>query len=123
MRNFLIGVIAIVLLGYFGGFTAWWGVALVALIVGFALPMHGGLSFSAGALGGSLFFGIYAMVLDSANASILSSKINQVFPFDTFVATVAIGALLGALGMISGKYLRDVVLGEPQKGKHRNRYR
>jgi hypothetical protein len=123
MRNFLIGVGAIIIFGYLGGFIAWWGIALVALIVGFALQMNGGLSFLSGLIGGSIFTAIHAIVINNANEGILVEKMNSLLGFDALIVTVLIGGLLSAMGCITGKYLRDSVLGEVKKSRYRTRYR
>lgn len=123
MIKFLGGTVAIFLFGYLGTFFGWWGIVLVAAIVGFALQIHGGLSFLSGLLGGALFFGVYAYLLDSANQSQLSDMMGQILPFNVFWLTVAIGGLLAGLGMLTGKYTRDAFLGEQSKPKYRGRYR
>lgn len=123
IRNFFIGLAAILLFGYLGGFIAWWGIALVAMIVGFALQMKGGWSFLCGLLGGGGFYAIYCGIINSANNNILSDKMNIIMKFDTFWVTILIGALLGAMGMLTGKYMRDVATGEVQQGRSRSRYR
>lgn len=123
MIKFLGGTIAIFLLGYLGTFFGWWGIVIIATIVGFAIQIHGGLSFLSGLLGGALFFGVYAYVLDSANGSQLSSMMAEVLKFNPFWPSVAIGGLLAGLGMLIGKYARDVLLGEQSKPKYRGRYR
>jgi len=126
MAKFIVGIAAIVALGYLGGFIAWWGIALVAGIVGFVLQMHGALSFFSGLLGGGTFFGIYAYFLNTANDSILYNKMLLLFdslPLEPFKLTILIGALLGALGMLTGKFLRDMLFGESKANKYRGRYR
>ena len=122
MKKFLSGVVALIVFGYLGTFFGWWGLVLVAAIVGFVLQINGGLSFASGFIGGALFFGIYTYLLDSANESRLSSLMTEVLTFDPFWPTVLIGAVLGALGMLSGKYLRDVLLGEEKVPKYRGKY-
>jgi len=123
MIKFLGGIIAIFLFGYLGTFLGWWGIVLVAMIVGFVAQIHGGLSFLSGLLGGALFFGVYAYFLDSANGSQLSSMMTEVLKFNPFWPTVAIGGVLAGLGMLTGKYARDAFLGEQSEPKYRGRYR
>ncbi|BDS10211.1 NfeD family protein [Aureispira anguillae] len=114
---------AIFLMGYLGTFIGWWGIALVAGIVGFVLQIQSGLSFFSGFLGGALFFGFYAYLLDSANESQLSTMMAEVLTFHPFWPTVAIGAILGGLGMLTGKYARDAFGGEQRAPKYRGKYR
>ncbi len=128
MGRFFIGLIAVATLGWLGSFILpWWGIALVATIVGFALQMHGGLSFLCGFLSlGGLYF-IYANMINNANAGLLISKLAVIFgssPRALFWATVLIGALLGGLGMLSGKFGRDAILGpKEQMNRYRGKYR
>ena len=123
MIKFLGGTVAIFLFGYLGTFFGWWGIVLVATIVGFAVRIHGGLSFLSGLLGGALFFAAYTYLLDSANGSQLSGMMTEVLKFDPFLPTVAISGLLAGLGMITGKYARDTFFGVEAKPKYRRRYR
>lgn len=123
IKKFLAGTFAIFLFGYFGTFFGWWGIVLVAGIVGFMIQIHVGLTFLSGLLGGALFFGCYAYLLDSANESQLSTMMVEVLKFHPFWPTVLIGALLGGLGMITGKYARDAFLGEQRVPKYRGKYR
>lgn len=123
MTKFLIAVVSIVVLGYLGTFLGWWGIVLVAAMVGFAVQIHGGLSFLGGLLGGGLFFGIYINIIDQANEGQLSAIMSEMLPFNPFLVTVAIGGLLAAMGMLVGKYARDAFLGEQRNVRYRGRYR
>jgi hypothetical protein len=42
--------------------------------------------------------------------------------FDAFLPTLLIGALLGGLGMLCGKYCRDLFFGEQKKNRYRGKY-
>lgn len=121
--KFFGSTLAVFVLGYLGAFIGWWGIALVAGIVGFAVQSHGSLSFLSGLLGGGLFFGLYAYLLDSANEGQLSTMMEEVLSFHPFWPTVLVGALLGGLGMLTGKYARDAFLGEQKVPKYRGKYR
>lgn len=123
MKNILVGILAIFFLGYLGTFIGWWGIVIIAAIVGFVLQMHGGVSFLTGLLGGALFFGVYTYYLDTANEQILSSMLDGLIPVQPFWTTVLIGALLAAMGMLTGKYGRDAFMGERRVAKYRGKYR
>lgn len=116
-------IVAIVILGYLGTFIGWWGIALIAGIVGFIAQIHGSLSFLGGFVGGALFFFIYTYSIDSANEGMLSSMMTEALKFNPFWPTVLIGALLGAMGMLTGKYARDVIFGEQRMAKYRGKYK
>ncbi|MCH2023145.1 MAG: hypothetical protein MK207_11770 [Saprospiraceae bacterium] len=122
MVKFCGSATSIFVFGYLGTFIGWWGLAIIATIVGFVFQMNGFKSFLSGFIGGGLFFGTYAFVLDAANESRLSSMMTELLQFDPFWATVLIGAFLGGLGMLCGKYLRDVISGEQKNVRYRGKY-
>lgn len=122
MKKNIIGIVLILMLGYWGSFIGWWGLLVVAAVVGYGLQLHGFQSFISGLLAGGLFFGLYAYFLDYANQSQLSTKMTELLKFDPLIPTIIIGALLGGLGMLTGKYIRDLTLGEQKKDRYRGKY-
>ncbi len=122
MKKYIYAIGLLVLLGYAGTFIGWWGLLIVAAVVGFVFQMHGLQSFLIGMIGGALFFGIYAYWLDLYNESQLSTKMAALLKFDAFLPTLLIGALLGGLGMLCGKYCRDLFFGEQKKNRYRGKY-
>lgn len=99
----------------------WWGVVTVVALVGFALQMGAWASFFAGLLSLGGFWAVHAYWLDSANEGALSAMVASIFglsdPMYLLVASVVIAALLGAFGMLSGKFFRDLLFGPPPKKK------
>lgn len=97
----------------------WWGVVAVVALVGFALQMGAWASFFAGLLSLGGFWTLHAYWLDSANEGALSAKIAEVLslpdPSYLLIATGILGALLGAFGMLSGKFFRDLLFGPPPR--------
>lgn len=122
MMKFFAAASAIVTFGYFGTFIGWWGLLVIAAIVGFIVQIHGFQSFFSGFLGGAVFFSIYVLLLDSANEGRLSGMMTELLQFDPFFPSVFIGAVLGGLGMLSGKYLRDMISGENKTARYRGKY-
>ena len=122
MVNFWASAAAIFVFGYLGTIIGWWGLVVIAAIIGFIFQMHGFKSFLSGFIGGAVFFGAYTLILDAANESKLSAMMTELLEFDPFWPTVLIGALLGGLGMLCGKYLRDVFGGEQKKIRYRGKY-
>ena len=122
MMKFFAAASAIVVFGYSGTFLGWWGLVVVAAIVGFFVQINGLQSFVSGFLGGAVFFTIYVLLIDSANEARLSGMMTELLQFDPFFPTVLIGAVLGGLGMLSGKYLRDIISGENKKVRYRGKY-
>jgi hypothetical protein len=113
---------AIFVFGYLGTFVGWWGLVVIAAIIGFIFQMHGFKSFLSGFIGGAVFFGTYAFILDAANESRLSAMMTELLKFDPFWPTVLIGAFLGGLGMLCGKYMRDVFSSDQKYIKYRGKY-
>lgn len=127
--SFFVGLLAIGGLGWLGSFILpWWGIALIAACIGFVLQMHGALSFLCGFLAtGTLYF-IHINMINNANEGLLSGKIATIFgissPSLLFWVSILIGSLLGALGMLTGKYSRDAILGPKEaNNRYRGRYR
>lgn len=93
----------------------WWGFVLIAMGIGAALNLHGGLSFLCGFLTMALVWGIHTWLIDSANGGQLSAKMASLLQFGSATTlwwiTLLIGGLLGGLGMLTGKFGRDMVLG------------
>ena len=122
MIKFFTAASAIVVFGYFGTFLGWWGLVVVAAIIVFVFQLHGLQSFCSGFIGGTLFFLIYVLLLDSANEGRLSGMMTELLQFNPFIPTLFIGAFLGGLGMLSGKYLRDLITGENKQVRYRGKY-
>lgn len=124
MKEFFGGIVLTVLLGYLGSFIAWWGIVLVGVVVGFALHRHGGIALISGFLGGGLFYWGYAFGLDYQNNGQLSAMMAELFGgIDLMAPTVVLGALLCAMGTLTGKYAHDVVFGERKVSRYRGKYR
>lgn len=123
MKEFLGGIALTILLGYPSTWIAWWGIVLVGVLVGFAIHQYPSIAFGSGFIGGGLFFGIYAYWLDRQNGSQLSAMMTDVLQFDPFLATILLGALLAAMGTLTGKYARDLLLGERKVARYRGKYR
>ena len=122
-RKFLMAFLALSALGFLGGFIAWWGIALIALILSafFRLPFLGTVVF--GFMGGAISYWIQLFYINSLNEDILVQKMNVLFPFNPTLVSILIGALLASLGAVCGKYTSDVLFGEVKKVKYRGKYK
>ena len=130
--RFIVGLLLTALIGFALHYFMpwwWWSGVLVAAILGFALQIHGLLSFLCGFLALGLLWGGMAYWSDTLNESMLSTKIAPLFKMATstqlLIVTIVLGALLGGLSMLSGKSLRDIVSGPIKKPtkKYRGKYR
>jgi len=89
-------------------FLPWWTLAIGTFVVAFLFDQKGFTSFAAGFLAvGILWLGLatyFSMVTDS----ILTIKLNQLLPINSFVATVLVGGLIGGFGALTGSLLRKL---------------
>lgn len=128
MKNFFISTLLIFILGnlcHFG--LPWWGIVPIAFVVAFIFPQPGFAAFSAGLLAGILLWGVHAILLNTANGSVFSSKIGQVFQglssAQLLYYTSFMGGLLAAFGAITGQWAKDLTVKQLEKDYYQRRRR
>lgn len=94
-----------------GLFLPWWGIAIIALLVGLLVKQVAGLSFLSGFLGVFLLWAALAWWIDIKNNSVLSERIANVLPlggnsFLLIIVTGIVGGLVAGFAAMSGAYLR-----------------
>ena len=87
-------------------FLPWWTMALIALIVGYIFHNSGFTSFVAGFLGVGLLWLVMAYYVDSTTQSILTEKVNKLFPLNVFIMMTVIGGLVGGFAALTGTLMR-----------------
>ncbi len=87
-------------------FLPWWTMALIALIAGYAFHNRGALSFVSGFLGAGLLWLGMAYYMDATTQSILTDKVNKLFPLNVFIMMTAIGGLVGGFSALTGTLMR-----------------
>ncbi|MEM6965825.1 MAG: hypothetical protein AAF573_13745 [Bacteroidota bacterium] len=107
MKNTLLGIIAIIILGGIAHqFMPYWGITIVAGIVGLIFSKSASSSFFYGFVGVLLLWGVAAYSLDAPNESILSVRMGELLEgigsTGVLMVTVLIGGLLGGLGAMTG---------------------
>lgn len=103
MKNSILGIITIMLLGLFvHQFTPWWSIVFVSAIVGGIFNNHAGKSILFGFVGVFLLWGIAAYQMDVGNESILSSRMEEIFDANMILVTALLGGLLGGMGALTG---------------------
>jgi hypothetical protein len=98
-------------------FMPWWAFAIGSFIVAFVIPQKGWKAFIAGFLGLFLLWGIHALIIDSANEHILSTRIAGVLPLGgnamlLIFLTAFVGGLVSAFAALTGSISRTVIFPE-----------
>jgi len=90
----------------------WWTMALVALLVGYTFHNSGKVSFVSGFLGAGLLWLGMAYYMDATTQSILTDKVNKLFPLNVFIMMVLIGGLVGGFSALTGTLMRGKKLAQ-----------
>jgi len=97
----------------------WWTLAPIGAIAAFLFPLRTGAGLLAGFCGGFLLWFVAAVLLDRSNQGALSGKVGQLFlgmhGWQLLMLTGVLGGLVAALGVLSGKFTRDVFVGSKPK--------
>lgn len=110
--KFLLTTLLILLLAFIAGlYLPWWSVAVVAFIVALLVQPKTGLAFLAGFLGIFFLWAGLAFWIDTANESLLSHKIAQLFPLGgstllLILITAFVGGLVGGFAAMAGSSIR-----------------
>ncbi len=94
-------------------YLPWWSVVVVAFLVNALIYTKGSPSFLSGFLGVGLLWLILAWNIDAANASLLSSRVSQLFPIHGTLAilvfTFLVGGLAGGFGALAGSHFSNLI--------------
>ena len=93
-------------------FLPWWTMALMALIVGYIFHNSGTASFAAGFFGAGLLWLGMAYYMDASTQSILTEKVNNLFPLNVFIMMTVIGGLVGGFAALTGTVMRGKKLAQ-----------
>ena len=109
MKNIILGVVTIILLGgVMHQFLPPWSIVVAAGIVGVLFNKSVKASFLYGFVGVSLLWGLAAYRLDVLNGSNLSTRMGEIFhnigSVGMIGATVLVGGILGGFGAMTGTY-------------------
>jgi hypothetical protein len=88
-------------------FLPWWTMAIVALGLGYLFQNKGAISFLSGFIGVGLLWFIVAYQIDAASQSLLTEKINRIFPVNVFVLMILVGGLVGGFAALTGALLNQ----------------
>ena len=110
--KFLLSIILIALLSAAGEIfmSCWWTIAVVSFLVSLFIEQRAGRAFLAGFLGIAAFWLVAALVHDSANDHILSTKMAMLFHLPNYglfiCVTTFLGGLVGGLSAWAGALIR-----------------
>lgn len=104
LLTFLVSFIA-------GLYLPWWSIAIVAFLAALLIQPKIGFGFLGGFLGVFLLWGALAFWIDTANESILSYKVAQLFPLEgssllLILVTALVGGLVGGFAAMAGSSIR-----------------
>jgi len=89
-------------------FLPWWTVAIGTFVVAFFFDSKGWPSFAAGFIGVAILWLMIAGYITITTDSILTSKLNQLLPINSFIITGLVGGLVGGFGALTGAYFRKL---------------
>lgn len=112
--KFIGGIIGVIILGYILQMvTPWWGIALAAMVITFAINQNYWVSFLVGFFGVFLLWGGLALIKDMGNSSILSAQIGDLLQGLPSIALILltglIGGLVGGLSGLLGYSARELI--------------
>src|SRR4051812_40847854 len=111
--KFTIAVLLTALVAFAGAlYLPWWFIAVAGFIVAVVVQQKPGKSFLAAFIGLFLLWFFHAMVIDSNNNHLLSTKVAGILPlgnsfFLLLLVTALIGALVAGMAALTGSYLRS----------------
>jgi hypothetical protein len=102
-------------------YLPWWSVVAAAFFVAFWIPSKGITAFLAGLLGVGLLWMIYAWLIDTESASLLSERMAGIFSLNNSALMIIItglaGGLVGGFAAMSGSQFRRIFIKEtPKRG-------
>jgi len=93
-------------------FIPWWGIGIVAFVIGALVGLNGAQSFVYGFLGVGIVWLMTMLLKNSANEGVLLEKMTGLFPIESpivmILAIALIGGLVGGLSAASGGLLRKL---------------
>jgi hypothetical protein len=113
--KFLVSLVLVLLTGFAASLyateTPWWFFAIGCFLVGWLVPQHAFVSWLAGFLGIFLLWALLAWRMDTANESIMSTKMASILPLGgssvyLMLLSAGIGGLVGGMASLAGAFLR-----------------
>lgn len=110
--KFVLTLLLTALLSFIAGlYLPWWSIAIIAFLAALLIQPRVGVGFLAGFLGIFLLWGALSFWIDTANESILSHKIAQLFPLGgssllLILVTAFVGGLVGGFAAMAGSSIR-----------------
>ncbi|MFN0176620.1 MAG: hypothetical protein ACKVU0_18410 [Saprospiraceae bacterium] len=120
MKSTILSALVIFVLGNLCRFgLPWWSLAPIAFLVGWFFGRGAWSAFLGGFLGGFLLWYATAWLTDNSNGGMLSAKVGQLFmgveALQLLLVTGALGGLLGALGALTGRWAKEMLVSPSRK--------
>jgi len=107
--KFLIQVLfTIVLCAVLQFFLPWWTLAIGSFVVAFLFDNKSLPAFSVGFLGAGILWVGIAVYISFVTDSVLTTKLNQLLPINSFAVTFLVGGLVGGFGGLTGSLFRKL---------------
>lgn len=110
--KFIISLLLTILLAFVAGlYMPWWGIALAAFVASLLIHQSAGKSFLTGFTGLLLLWTGLAWWMDTANESILSSRVVKLLPLPDgsvwlILFTGLVAGLVGGMAALTAHFLR-----------------
>jgi len=88
-------------------FLPWWTMAIVAFGFGYYFNNGGVQSFVAGFIAVGALWLVMAYRIDIATQSLLTEKMNRIFPLNVFILMVVVGGLVGGFAALTGALMNE----------------
>jgi hypothetical protein len=111
--KFIIQFLLISLFTYLGQFfLPWWGLFVTTAAVSSLISTKGFTTFLAGFIGVAVLWFLQIYLIDSANDSLLSTKVAAIFslssPMQLMLVSSLIGGICGGFAALTGKLFADI---------------
>jgi len=114
MKQFLTGISLIIIATIVvSPFLPWWGISIVAIIIGGVVGLKGMTSFMYGFIGVGLVWLVTILLKNNTNEGILLGKMTDLFPIESPIlllfAILLIGGIVGGFSTATGGLLRQLL--------------
>ncbi len=89
-------------------FLPWWTLAIGTFVVAFLFDNKSVPSFAVGFIAVAILWLVMASYITISTDSVLTTKLNQLLPINSFIITAVVGGLVGGFGALTGSVFRKI---------------